>query len=155
MPKKSSLDELFEKYVVRPEDPDACWGWTGHKHDFGYPLMGQRVEGKKVKVYGHVFSFEKSVRKLLPGEKVLHGCDNPECTNDRHLEGGSQRKNIQDMWQRGRGGARRRSTNKLDVETVALIRSKMWSHTAAQLSALHGVSPSMITKIWREEAWVE
>lgn len=37
-------------------------------------------------------------------EVVRHKCDNPRCINIEHLEGGTQKDNMQDCVQRGRSG---------------------------------------------------
>lgn len=91
-----SLREKFERHVIRC---DGCWGWSGSKSKFGYGLV--RGEGGRP-VGAHRVSYEMFVGPIGRGMSILHSCDNPECTNPRHLRAGTQAENMRDMAVRGR-----------------------------------------------------
>ena len=78
-------------------------------------------------------------------EVVRHKCDNPRCINPDHLEGGTQKDNMQDCVQRGRLGDTRNfgacnGRTKLTPEDVRIIRS-----TYIKGSKTHGV-PALARK---------
>lgn len=90
---------LWQRVDVRPKA--QCWPWTG------------RALGKNSK-YGLLDSpAGKTAHRLawalangrLPGEGMVirHRCDNPPCCNPAHLVEGTQRQNVEDMIERGRG----------------------------------------------------
>ena len=69
-------------------------------------LVGDRPTGRRY-VYAHRFVWEALNPPLLPGQCVLHRCDNPKCINPEHLFVGTQADNMKDMAAKGRGGAPR------------------------------------------------
>jgi hypothetical protein len=78
----------------------GCWNWTRSRTPDGYGRISWRGHGERVhRVAAHLaFGFE------LAGEgSVLHHCDNPACFNPGHLYVGSQKDNVRDMVERGRG----------------------------------------------------
>lgn len=46
--------------------------------------------------------------EIPAGQVVRHKCDNPFCINTDHLELGTQKENIRDMIERGRGIKKRK-----------------------------------------------
>ena len=101
---RKSVASQYWLFVEKPDDPDDCWGWKGVKTLKGYPLLRPRVEGRKrLCVLATHISFEMHFGPVPPGHQILHRCDNPPCTNYRHLFSGTQKDNIQDMLAKGRG----------------------------------------------------
>lgn len=76
--------------------PEECWEWQGSRRTDGYGHF--YVSGKHRAV--HRFSF--FIANLYWPPVVRHKCDNPKCVNPHHLEGGTQKDNMQDMLSRGR-----------------------------------------------------
>lgn len=91
-------DRLYALQVVRGED--ECYDWLGSTDMEGYPrLSGGGVWGVKA----HRLSLSiKLDRPLEDWEVTRHTCDNPTCTNPRHLLPGSPKDNHNDMVARGR-----------------------------------------------------
>lgn len=90
---------FWAKVVVSP-DLDACWGWTAALNDFGYGVIGR--ENSNLLLRAHRVSFEINVGLIPKGMCVLHRCDNPPCTNPRHLWLGTRGDNIRDCIRKGR-----------------------------------------------------
>jgi hypothetical protein len=95
-----SLEDRFWARVIRPEDLDACWGWSaGTQH--GYGAIG---EGKRVWL-AHRLSWTIHYGSIPRGKCVLHHCDNRPCNNPRHFFLGTRADNMYDMWGKSRGRA--------------------------------------------------
>lgn len=148
MPKKQSLEELFWKYAVKGVKPDDCWGWTGHTHDFGYGLIGKRVDGKKVKFYAHVVSYQMHVGEVPKGVTLLHSCDNPPCSNFTHLTPGTQTENMHDMWNKGRGCTANHFKPKLTEAEVDQINALIsFGFTQGKIAAAFDISQAAVSLI--------
>jgi hypothetical protein len=93
-----SLEERFFSRVVKGPTDDDCWNWTGLFQTNGYPSLSR---GRRNYVATHI-SLELDGRPRPPGMYALHTCDNPVCTNPRHLWWGTQRDNIRDAMTKGR-----------------------------------------------------
>lgn len=88
--------------------PTGCWIWRGAKKPTGYGFLGVTKEnGRKSTVGAHVVSYQHHIGPVPDGMFVLHRCDNPPCVNPRHLWIGTQRDNMRDMVQKGRGSWQR------------------------------------------------
>lgn len=88
---------LERKQIKRGEN--ECWGWDGCHNGVGYPVL--RIH-KKLRVATHI-SLESDGR-IRPSEKhvACHSCDNPICTNPKHLWWGTEKENMQDAARKGR-----------------------------------------------------
>lgn len=94
--KINSLKIKFDKKVIKK---DACWEWLGLKACHGYGTM---VGIDNILMRAHRISFLIYNGSIPDGMNVLHSCDNPPCTNPKHLFLGTQKDNIMDMIQKGR-----------------------------------------------------
>ena len=92
------IKKRYERKVIK-NGQDKCWDWSASKMNFGYGRMG--VGGNKWNT-AHRISWEIHVGKIPKGMFVLHKCDNPPCSNPKHLFLGTQRENIQDARNKGR-----------------------------------------------------
>lgn len=113
---------------------------------------------------------------------VCHACDNPRCVRVDHLFIGSAHDNNRDRALKGRSsthGNRRRRTKprakktrgnpngnpaiiavgsanvsaKLTDEAVRRIRELQGKLTTREAAAVHGVSATVVSKIWRRIYW--
>ena len=89
-------------------------------------------------------------------EVVRHKCDNPRCVNPEHLEGGTQKDNMDDMKKRNRAGDCRNfgaanGRTKLNPCDVAAIRKSYISgsrtHGLSTLAKQFSISTSQVRRI--------
>jgi len=100
-----SLD-LKPKYIqsfwdkVEKTGEETCWKWKGYKNRQGYGRIGI---GPSECVNAHRVSWVIHKGPIPPKMFVCHKCDNPECTNPKHLFIGSRQDNTNDMMLKKRG----------------------------------------------------
>lgn len=99
---RSKFKNVVEAYLSRviKSSDDKCWDWNSNKniHDFGYAV----IPFKKERLKAHRFSYEYYIGPIPKGKFVCHKCDNPRCTNPKHLFLGTNLENIQDCIDKGR-----------------------------------------------------
>jgi len=87
---------------------------------------------------------------------VLHSCDNPECTNPKHLFLGTQRDNMLDKNAKGRqargAGNGRAKLDEAAVRDVFMRRQA--GEPLRQVAAAHGISVAQVSKIATGKKWV-
>jgi hypothetical protein len=96
-------------------------------------------------------------RDIPDGMWVLHHCDNRRCVNPDHLYIGDVKDNSRDAVVRGRHRWQQPTPLKLTPEQVAEIRATYRFNSrefgSVALGRKYGVSPVMICKIVKNEAW--
>lgn len=94
------LAERLAKFrVVNGEDD--CWGWNGATDPRGYGKLGIN---KKTRIATHIALEVDGRPRPSNNHCACHKCDNPECTNPRHLWWGSRSENTRDMIAKRRHG---------------------------------------------------
>ena len=86
-------------------DKNGCWNWTGSKNPEGYGNVGigSRKNGTHKTAKAHRVSFFVFNGIDPDGLDVCHKCDNPSCINPDHLSLGTEKDNVRDMMEKGRG----------------------------------------------------
>jgi len=90
------LAESFWKYVDIKKG-NQCWGWKASVNNGGY---GQ-VHRKGIAGKAHRISYELHYGKIPKNAHICHTCNNPICSNPRHLYAGNQLSNTRDMIKAG------------------------------------------------------
>jgi len=136
---------------VDKQDDSACWNWIRSTLRGGYG----KTERKRGKAFSaHRAAWELTYGPIPKGMLVLHHCDNPRCVNPKHLWLGTQKDNVHDAFSKGRRHGRPGESNpihKLTEQEVLEIRDSALSQCA--LAGMHGVSPSLISRIQHGERW--
>ena len=122
----------------------GCVEWTGHIDANGYGRFS--ADGKPR--WAHRVSWEIAHGKIPYGKNVLHKCDNPKCVNPDHLFLGTQKDNVLDMRNKGRGvnpPIRRKLTEK-DIISIKSESTGAWGERS-RLAKIYNISSRHITTI--------
>lgn len=99
---KERITDIFVRLERFQKKKRGCWVWLGSKDGAGYGTISNRLGSGNSPEKAHRVSYEKSFGKIPDGLYVCHKCDNPGCTNPKHLFLGSQKDNMKDCSKKGR-----------------------------------------------------
>jgi hypothetical protein len=149
----ATLEKRLMAKVTKPgASEDDCWGWNGATYAFGYGTIGT----SKGNDGAHRVSYRLFVGEIPEGLCVLHKCDNPKCTNPKHLFLGSKQDNAVDRNLKGRGknNVLRGENSHYAKLTEAQAREiKASSEPHAVLAAKFGLAKNSVGRIKRGERW--
>jgi hypothetical protein len=96
--------ERFWSFVDK-KNVNECWEWKGSKRKEKNKGVGNygKFTIKSKDISAHRYSFILHFGEFPDDLHVCHFCDNPPCVNPKHLYLGTQKENIADKIQRGRG----------------------------------------------------
>ena len=83
------------KYIITEK---SCWECISHStSDNGYLRINRGSHNKM-----HRYIYELYHGQILENQVIMHTCDNPKCINPWHLKAGTQKDNVEDMYNKGR-----------------------------------------------------
>jgi len=149
----------FMSFVSKPGGEDACWDWTGRLNSVGYGMLQIRWGAKRLTKLAHRLAWKLFVGAVPKGKRVLHTCDNRRCVNTKHLELGTQSKNIKDCFARGRRPrpvGELGTAHKLTWKQARLIRSMVRAGAKQiDMARRYGVSGPTIWELIHGHTWKE
>ena len=120
----------------------------------GYGKVGTRKYGTRV---AHRVAWIEANGEIPEGMVVMHKCDNRKCVNLDHLQLGTQKDNIQDMFSKGREvryGGDSHWNSKLTSEDIPRVRDMLrLGVTQARIAEWFGVTRSTISDIKTGKRW--
>ena len=155
------LPDLSEKDISRfwskvalTANNDKCWNWAAYLDNKGYGHFSKGATVTYLSTRIAYFIYNKiDPDKLL----VCHSCDNPACVNPKHLFLGDQKKNIEDMYSKGRDFKRNgegHGASKFTNEHVFEMRKMDKEGKSRQeISDKFDVSKSVLCNIINRKAW--
>jgi hypothetical protein len=146
------MEQRFLRFVNKT---DTCWLWTGHINHGGYGLF-HPVDYKTTRS-SHRVAYELWNAPIPLGLCVRHKCDVRNCVNPTHLELGTHKDNVKDMYDRNRqaniNGTRNPSA-KLTEDDVREIRIlNGFGFAQKELGKMYDVSASTIGFIINYKRW--
>lgn len=151
--KRGSLEERFWTKVTKTE---GCWKWSGTTHK-GYGQINPG-NGAKNKIAASRASWMIHFGAIPKDMHVLHRCDNPGCTNPKHLFLGTHADNMLDKERKKRGnhpvGVLPKNTTILNEGAVRAIRElRRRGMPRKDIAAMFGVTVHCIADIIGRRNW--
>jgi hypothetical protein len=152
---RGSLRVRFNRHIILPDDPDACWGWSAALFESGYPAIAAEPPAR-IMLAGHRVSYQLHIGAIPEGLCVLHRCDVRSCTNPRHLFLGTKLDNALDMvakqrQRRGEDHPRAKLSHRQATE-IRVLHS--FSRVAMRdIATWLGISRSLVSLILRDRIW--
>lgn len=156
--RRAELEDVVSRFwsKVEKRGEDECWGWNAQKRWDGYGRFVTKYRPQ----WAHRFSWElHNGRKIVKGEHVLHSCDNPACTNPKHLRLGTHAENMAEMKAKGRNPkGEALKINKIteaqarDILARKPAKLRQRGYTKA-IATEYGLHVGAINAIWRGDAW--
>jgi len=84
-------EQRFWDAIIKGKNENGCWDWSLKKDKDGYCILWI---DKNIKA--HRYSYELHYGKIPKGLIICHKCDNPRCTNPKHLYAGTHEDNALD-----------------------------------------------------------
>lgn len=143
--------DTVERFWSKAKIDADCWLWIAAKNSKGYgKFLLNRVD-----TGAHRVAWLLTYGSIPPGKHVLHTCDTPACVNPKHLYIGTNRDNVNDRTERGRGATGTKpATCKLSEAQVLTIRNELVNGaTYSVLARKYGVSPPTIQNIAKGKSW--
>lgn len=146
---------FWSKVEIKGED--ECWPWlAGSKRGYGQVDL-PRLCGIKFKAIATRVAYFLYYG-VDPGDKVvMHKCDNPPCCNPTHFELGTQKENMTDKKNKGRGYSAENHEHhacKLSPKHVMKIREMLAAKKSyREIASVFGVSRSAVSNIKHRKTW--
>lgn len=148
------IEGLGNRFWTKVKTQEGCWKWLGAKASFGYGKLGFHKPYRK-HIDAHRISWIIH-HGDIGNFRVLHRCDNPECTNPEHLFLGTQLQNMLDMHDKRRGsyGLRHPIKRKLTADQVVEMRLlHREGRTYPELGARYGVAATTVQWAVQRRNW--
>lgn len=150
----NEIHDFLDKTVLNPST--WCWEYKGVTDRDGYGQFGYANKMWLVHRLAYML-YHHATEEDIAGKVVMHLCDNPCCVNPAHLKLGTQKENVADMHQKGRGPNRKGEKNpnsKLTEHQVKKIR-ELYALGISQeeLSKMFNVSRRTIHNIRKNISW--
>lgn len=152
--------DLLEPYPLRGNaksitydvNESGCWICTSHKTFVGnYPRVSRG--GRLFQL--HRYIYELLVKSIEEDMCLCHKCDNTLCINPSHMFEGTQKENMADRDEKGRGAScERHGRVKLSRREVLEIRDRVAGGAIQkELAKEYGVSTAAVSLIVNKKLW--
>lgn len=154
MATKLTAEERFMRFVF-PEPMSGCWLWVGAEDKDGYGIF----QKDRHPIKAHRYSYSIFVAPIPDNFVIRHKCDTPSCVNPDHLDCGTHKQNVKDMYDRKRNADFRGSGcghNKLTESDVIEIKKCLENYKFGMLKILgekFGVTNKAISEIKSGRNW--
>lgn len=146
----------FWANVITGNTEDDCWGWKGAKDNDGYSKLSIWINSKGICRGAHRVSYALHFGSFNENLFVLHKCDNPTCTNPKHLFLGTHQDNMNDRTSKGRSNPLKGTdvvTSKLTEADVIYIYTHKIPGNTVILAKKYNISHATVSKIWNKKLW--
>ena len=150
--RNKGFEEKFWTYVDEKGE-DECWGW---KNKVDKTRLYPRIWACGVGVNANRISWNLHNGPIPDGLCVCHTCDNPICTNPKHLFLGTYNENNQDKCRKGRQprGESTGAAKLTEVQVLEILTKYIpWKYSTRKLAKEYSVAHSSIVAIINKRKW--
>lgn len=140
-----TVEERFLRNVIKGENENDCWGWKGYKDTNGYPQLSDKGKEKMGSRISYTI-FNGGIGEDLC---VCHSCDNPICTNPKHLWLGTHLENMRDRDLKGR----RKTKINLIIANKIREEYKQGLYTYNTIADKYGIKQGTVGDILHNRIW--
>lgn len=136
------------------KDENGCFIVTSHRINAdGYGYMYWEKREQRL----HRFVYEECFGSIPDGLVVRHMCDNRSCINPEHLELGTPKENVADMYLRNRKIApigEKNGRSLITEETARKIKTMLdQGMKQTQIARVLGVSFTIVHRVKNRKSW--
>lgn len=143
---------MESKFLTKVNKTDTCWLWTGRLDGGGYGRFS--IDGIWNKA--HRVSYQLFKGGIPDGLVVRHLCNVRACVNPDHLETGTQKDNVADMFRTNRPDRTgdRSHARKISEADVREIRQwREFGYTQQAIGDAFGLNQGHISTILAGKHW--
>lgn len=150
-----SYEAKFWSRVAITANPEKCWRWLNSEQGSGYGTF--MYHG--IKIRSHRLAYLLTKGEIPEGMVIMHLCDNRMCVNPAHLEAGTTRDNVRDMYKKGRAAYKgprgpQNPNVKLTKDVIPDIRARLArGEMLNDIAARYGVKRTAIRYIKIGKTW--
>lgn len=150
-PKRIPIEIRFWEYVRKTR---GCWKWVGAKRSKGYGAIGESGRGGGTRL-AHRVSWTIHYGPIPNGMSVLHKCDNPECTNPKHLFLGTIKDNATDMKNKGRSthGEKHPNARLTEAQVIRIRELSKTNMLQSEIAKVVGTTRKNVSQIATGHRW--
>jgi len=140
------------KFLAKVHKTETCWNWTGRLDAGGYG----RFSIKGIWNKAHRVSYERFNGTIPDGLLVRHRCNNRRCVNPAHLEVGTHKDNVDDMFRTNppdRTGDRSHAKKILQADADEIRQWREFGYTQQSLGEAFGLKQGHISRILAGGCW--
>jgi hypothetical protein len=140
------------KFLRKVEKTDTCWNWTGRLDIGGYGRFSIAGIWNKA----HRVSHELYKGAIPEGLIVRHRCNNRKCVNPDHLEVGTQKDNVDDMFRTNppdRKGDKSHAKKITQADADEIRQWREFGYTQQSIGNTFGLTQPQISDIVSGKVW--
>jgi predicted XRE-type DNA-binding protein len=146
------MEVKFLNKVNKESGVSDCWEWKGKLDIGGYGSFSIKGNWNKA----HRISYQLWKGDIPKGLVVRHLCNNRKCVNPEHLETGTQKQNVADMFKTNPPDRRGEKSRNHKLNNKDIFEIRQWlelGYRQYEIADLFEIEPSVVSAIKRNKIW--
>ena len=146
------MEGMETKFLRKLEKTETCWNWTGRLDEGGYG----RFSIKGIWNKAHRTAYELYKGPIPEGLVVRHKCNNRKCVNPDHLEVGTMKDNVADMFRTNppdRTGNRSHARKITEADAMEIRQWREFGYTQQSIGDAFGLTQGHVCGLLKGQNW--